>query len=90
MAKTTSFILGDEHDGFIRKQVARGKYGSASEVMRAALDRLVEDDRKSEELARLLDAAEKSPIAPDGVFDRVLERLRKQAAKDRAAGRGKP
>jgi len=34
---TTSFSLGEHWDKFIKEQVAEGRYGSASEVVREAL-----------------------------------------------------
>lgn len=34
---TTSFSLGEHWDTFIKEQVAEGRYGSASEVVREAL-----------------------------------------------------
>ena len=43
MAKNTSVELGDEIAGFVDIQVKAGRYGSASEVIRAGL-RLLQDE----------------------------------------------
>ncbi|MCB0928732.1 MAG: type II toxin-antitoxin system ParD family antitoxin [Mycolicibacterium insubricum] len=42
MGKNTSFSLSDHQSEFIRNEVNSGRYGSASDVVRAAL-RLLED-----------------------------------------------
>ena len=44
MAKNTSISLGDHFTQFIDQQVATGRYGSASDVIRAGLRRLEEHE----------------------------------------------
>ena len=54
MAKNTSIILGNHFDQFIARQVADGRYGSASEVIRAGLRKLEDDSQKLETLRALI------------------------------------
>ena len=42
MARNTSFSLGDHFSDFVETEVATGRYGSASEVVRAGL-RMLQD-----------------------------------------------
>lgn len=63
MAKNTSITLGDHFDGFIASQVITGRYGSASEVVRAGLRLLERTETKTEALRRLLVEGEQSGIA---------------------------
>ena len=51
MAKHTSISLGDHFEQFVSGKVAGGRFGSASEVIRAAL-RLMERE-ESEEQAKM-------------------------------------
>lgn len=63
MPKNTSITLGEHFDGFIAQQVAKGRYASASEVVRAAL-RLFEDtEKKAAALRSLLEEGEQSGTA---------------------------
>ena len=60
MAKNTSISLGDHFEGFINEQIMQGRYGSASEVIRASLRLLEEQEQKFQALQQALIEGEKS------------------------------
>lgn len=60
MSKTTSISLGDHFESFIDQQITSGRYGSASEVIRASLRLLEEREHKIEGLRRALLDGERS------------------------------
>ena len=63
MAKNTSISLGDHFDSFISEQIKSGRYGSASEVVRAGLRLLEDSEHRLETLRNLLSEGEQSGIA---------------------------
>ena len=63
MPKNTSMTLGDHFDGFITDQIDNGRYASASEVVRAGLRLLEDNEHKVATLRRLLEEGEKSGSA---------------------------
>jgi len=54
MAKNTSVSLGEHFDQFIASQLSTGRYGSATEVVRAALRLLENEEQKLETLRQLI------------------------------------
>ena len=67
MAKTTSISLGEHFASFVESRVAEGRYGSASEVVRAGLRILEEHETKHQALQRAITVGMQSGIAD--VFD---------------------
>ena len=65
MSKNTSISLGDHFENFISKKVGSGRYHSASEVIRAGLRLLEQEERKVEVIKSALELGEKSGIAQE-------------------------
>ncbi len=65
MSKNTSITLGDHFLEFIEAQVAEGRYGSTSDVVRAGLRLLEEREAKLAALrAALIEGEESGPATP--------------------------
>jgi len=81
MPKNTSISLGTHYTDFVDRQLSEGRYGSASEVVRAGLRLLEEHETRLAALRAALVAGEDSgpPTAFD--FDAFLEGKRKQAER---------
>lgn len=77
MGKTTSFNLGDHFEQFISTQIKSGRYGNASEVVRASLRSMEQEEQKLEALRRALIEGEESGDA--GPLD--MEEIRRNAMK---------
>jgi antitoxin ParD1/3/4 len=73
MSKNTSISLGDHFAGFVDRQLSQGRYGSASEVVRAGLRLLEEHEIKVEALRTALIEGEQSGRSEPFDFDRFLE-----------------
>lgn len=70
MARNTSVSLGEHFDQFIAGQLDSGRYGSASEVIRAGLRLLETSESQREHLRNALIAGERS--GPCGYDMRAL------------------
>lgn len=76
MAKNTSVTLGEHFDKFINQQVNSGRYGSASEVVRAGLRALEDQETKILNLRNMLVEGENSGVA-DYSYDSLITELDK-------------
>jgi len=76
MAKNTSVSLNDHFAAFIDNQVAGGRYGSASDVVRAGLRLLEEQEAKLEALRAALEEGEASGFLEEFDFDEFLRQKR--------------
>jgi len=75
MAKNTSVSLGEHFADFIDTQVRTGRYGSASDVVRAGLRLLEEHEAKVRALQDALTEGEESGAATPFDGDAFLDEL---------------
>jgi len=73
MAKNTSITLGNHFDAFISHQLESGRYGSASEVVRAGLRLLEDSEGKLQALRQMLAQGEDSGVANYNLQDFIAE-----------------
>ena len=75
----TSLSLGEHWDVFIKSQIATGRYGSASEVVRDALRHLEERKDKLSSLRAYLadgaDQARRGEFVEDYSIDNIIDEL---------------
>ena len=74
MAKNTSITLNDHFDSFVSESVESGRYGSASEVIRAGLRLLESRETSLESLRTMLAAGEDSGFS-DYSYEKVIQQL---------------
>ena len=79
MAKNTSITLGQHFEAFISGQIKAGRYGNASEVVRASLRLLEEHEQKVEALRQALIEGEASGDAGPLDFREIRREARKRA-----------
>lgn len=78
MARNTSVSLGDHFETFIASQIDTGRYGSASEVVRAGLRLLEDSESRLEALRSALIEGERSGRASYGL-DALIEEMDAEA-----------
>ncbi len=84
MSKNTAISLGEHFVAFIDDQVAKGRYGSATDVMRASLRLLEEREAKLDALRAALIAGEESgPPRPFDIDEFLAERHKERSPRKR-------
>ena len=76
MSKNTSITLGDHFNDFITHEVASGRFGTTSEVVRAGLRLLELEEKKLEALRAAIDEGLNSPECEDVDGEEAMARLR--------------
>jgi antitoxin ParD1/3/4 len=76
MARNTSVSLGDHFAEFIERQVAEGRYSSASDVLRAGLRLLEEQEANLAALRAALVEGEQSGLSTPFDFEAFITRKR--------------
>jgi len=72
MRKNTSVSLGEHFNEFVEDQVSQGRYGSATDVLRAGLRLLEEREAKMAALREALIEGEKSGMLKSFDFEKFL------------------
>ncbi len=78
MSKNTSINLGDHFDTFVTEQLKIGRYASTSEMVRAGLRLLEEEETKLSTLKKMLEEGEASDFV-DYSLSGLIEELDKEA-----------
>ena len=81
MPRNTSVTLGEHFDKFVAEEINLGRFQSVSEVIRAGLRRLEEDETKLQILREKLQAGENSPIVKNFTMENFISELHNKHIK---------
>ena len=78
MARNTSVTLGRHFDEFVSEKIIQGRFQTVSEVVRAGLRKLEEDEAKLQGLREKLNSGENSAIIENFDDKQLLADLHKK------------
>jgi antitoxin ParD1/3/4 len=78
MARNTSVTLGQHFDEFVSEKITEGRFQTVSEVIRAGLRKLEQEETKLQALREKLQAGEDSPIVENFNGKQLLADLHKK------------
>ncbi|MFT6753704.1 MAG: antitoxin ParD1/3/4 [Candidatus Azotimanducaceae bacterium] len=81
MSRNTSVTLGEHFEQFVNDSISAGRYQTVSEVIRAGLRKLENDEHKLEVLRGKLAAGERSSKVKSFSSDKFLEKMHKKHVK---------
>ena len=82
MGRTVTASLGAHYEEFIQYSIQCGRYNNASEVIRAGLRRLEEDESRLIALKNALEEGESSPDVTDFDAKEFLKELKAEKKKN--------
>ncbi|XZF15499.1 type II toxin-antitoxin system ParD family antitoxin [Chitinophagaceae bacterium MMS25-I14] len=82
MGRNTSISLGDHFEHFVDDKVAAGRFKNASEVIRAGLRLLEEEENKIAALQKAIDEGWESGLVQDFDPRKHLEKLKSARKKN--------
>jgi antitoxin ParD1/3/4 len=81
MPRNTSVTLGEHFDNFVIEKIKEGRFQSVSEVVRAGLRKLEEDEAKLQALRLKLQAGEDSPVKENFDEDHFIAAMHEKYIK---------
>ena len=76
MARTVTVTLGHHFDDFVKTSIAGGRYNNVSEVVRAGLRRLEEEEARINAFCAAVDEVDSSPDVLDFDEEAFIQELK--------------
>ncbi len=76
MARTVTVTLGSHYDAFVKSGIESGRYNNVSEMVRAALRRLEEDEARLAAFCAAIDEGDFSPDVVDFDEDSFISEMK--------------